>query len=118
MKVILTPALIVTAFSALASDLKDPEHLKSDITRVITSNPAAVLDITGTVTDENGDPLPGASVLEKGTTNGTTSDVNGNFSLSVGGENSVLVLSFIGYTTQEVPVGNKTTINEIVRAHV
>lgn len=111
MKVILTPALIVTAFSALASDLKDPEHLKSDITRVITSNPAAVLDITGTVTDENGDPLPGASVLEKGTTNGTTSDVNGNFSLSVGGENSVLVLSFIGYTTQEVPVGNKTTIN-------
>lgn len=69
------------------------------------------VDVTGQVTDENGAPLPGASVLEKGTTNGTSTDVNGNFKLSVMGANSVLVFSFIGYTTQEIPVGTRTNIN-------
>jgi TonB-linked SusC/RagA family outer membrane protein len=75
------------------------------------SNAYFALDISGKVTDENGQPLPGASVLEKGTTNGTTTDVDGNFSLSVMGSNSVIVFSFIGYTTQEVPVGNQTTFS-------
>ncbi len=69
------------------------------------------VEVTGKVTDESGQPLPGANVLEKGTTNGTTSDVDGNFTLSVMGTNSVLVFSFIGYTTQEVPVGNRTTFS-------
>ena len=69
------------------------------------------VEVTGKITDENGEALPGANILEKGTTNGTTSDVDGNFSLSVTGESSVLVFSFIGYTTQEIPVGNKTTFN-------
>lgn len=69
------------------------------------------LEVSGKVTDENGEPLPGASILEKGTTNGTSSDVDGNFSLSVMGQNSVLVFSFIGYATKEVPVGNQTTFN-------
>jgi TonB-dependent starch-binding outer membrane protein SusC len=89
------------------------------------SNAYFAVEVTGKITDENGEALPGANVLEKGTTNGTTSDVDGNFTLSVMGENSVLVFSFIGYTTQEVPVGNKTsftiqlepdfrTLNEVV----
>lgn len=69
------------------------------------------LEVSGKITDENGEPLPGASILEKGTTNGTSSDVDGNFSLSVMGQNSVLVFSFIGYASQEVPVGNQTTFN-------
>jgi TonB-linked SusC/RagA family outer membrane protein len=69
------------------------------------------VQVSGKVTDENGEPLPGANILEKGTTNGTTSDVDGNFSLSVMGENSILVFSFIGYATQELPVGNQTTFN-------
>lgn len=67
--------------------------------------------ITGTVTDENGQSLPGVNVLEKGTTNGTTTDVAGNFSLSVQGPNSVLVFSFIGYVSQEVVVGNRTSVS-------
>src|SRR5690606_35462306 len=69
------------------------------------------LDVTGNVTDENGMPLPVASVLEKGTTNGTSTDVNGNFTLSVMGANSVLVFSFIGYSIQEVTVGTRTTFD-------
>ena len=75
------------------------------------SNAYFAVEVSGKITDENGEALPGANILEKGTTNGTTSDVDGNFALSVMGENSVLVFSFIGYTTQEVPVGNKTSFN-------
>ena len=64
--------------------------------------------VSGTVTDDGGQPLPGVNVVEKGTTNGTTTDVSGKFSLNVQGESSILVFSFIGYATQEVTVGTRT----------
>jgi hypothetical protein len=59
--------------------------------------------ITGTVSDENGEPVIGANILEKGTTNGTVTDVDGKFLLTVA-ENAVLQVSFIGYITQEISV--------------
>lgn len=58
--------------------------------------------ISGNVTDSNGNPLPGASVIEVGTTNGTTTDFDGNFKLAVDNENAILEVSFIGFTTQKV----------------
>ncbi|MEO1009765.1 MAG: TonB-dependent receptor [Bacteroidota bacterium] len=67
--------------------------------------------LTGTVTDGDGYPLPGASIVEKGTSNGTQTDFDGNFSLEVGGADAVLVFSYIGFLTQEVTVGNQNTIN-------
>lgn len=70
-------------------------------------------EITGTVTDAGG-PLPGASVVVKGTTNGTQTDFDGNFTLAVDDENAVLVVSYIGYATQEVVVGNQTTIDVVL----
>ncbi|RRQ50426.1 SusC/RagA family TonB-linked outer membrane protein [Maribacter algicola] len=66
-------------------------------------------EVSGTVSDASG-PLPGASVLEKGTTNGTQTDFDGNYTLSVG-EDAVLVVSYIGYKTQEVSVNGRTTVN-------
>jgi iron complex outermembrane receptor protein len=67
--------------------------------------------VTGKVTSgEDGSALPGVSILEKGTTNGTVTDVNGSYSISTG-ENATLVFSFVGFTTQEVPVGGRTTID-------
>ena len=67
--------------------------------------------ITGTVRDNIGEPLPGASVVVKGTKNGTVADLSGKFSLSnVSGDN-ILVISFVGMTTAEIKVGNQTTIN-------
>lgn len=68
------------------------------------------IDISGRVTDENGQGLPGASILEKGTNNGTITDSEGNYKLSVP-EDATLVISFIGYLSQEVSVGGKTIIN-------
>ena len=67
--------------------------------------------VSGKVTDKTGEPLVGASVLIKGTTNGTMTDVDGNYSLSGLKSNSVLVFSSIGFETQEVSVGNRNVIN-------
>lgn len=72
----------------------------------------ALQDIrTGTVTDQNGQPLPGVSVIVKGTTIGTVTDANGNYSISVPDGNSVLTFSFIGFVSQDVPVGHRSTID-------
>jgi TonB-linked SusC/RagA family outer membrane protein len=72
-----------------------------------------VLTVKGQVTDDNNQTLPGVSVLLKGTTIGTATDAEGRFTLSVpdGQENGVLVFSFIGYLSQEMPIGNRTTID-------
>jgi len=72
--------------------------------------------ITGTVLDGNGTPLPGASVVEKGTTNGVQTDFDGNFSLDISDENAILVISYIGFATKEILVDGQTnlaiTLNE------
>ena len=70
---------------------------------------AQAQEVTGIVSDANG-PLPGASVVEKGTTNGTQTDFDGNYTLTVG-DDATLVFSYIGYSTMEVPVGGQTSIS-------
>ena len=76
-----------------------------------TSVFAQKVTITGTVTEENGNPLPGTTVQVKGTTVGTTTGPDGKYSVELPGPNSTLVFSFIGYIAKEVPVLNQTTIN-------
>ena len=66
--------------------------------------------VTGTISSTDG-PIPGANVLLKGTTTGTTTDANGGFQLNIRGNNPVLVISVIGFKGQEVAVGNRSTIN-------
>ena len=69
--------------------------------------------ITGTVSDANG-PLPGANVLVKGTTNGTTTDFDGKFTLSEVPSDAVLHVSYVGYLTQEISVDGKSVINVVL----
>ncbi|MDD4193002.1 MAG: SusC/RagA family TonB-linked outer membrane protein, partial [Mangrovibacterium sp.] len=71
--------------------------------------------IAGSVTDESGSSLPGVSIVIKGTTQGTVTDMDGKFNLTVTGEQKVLVFSFIGYTTQEVMIGNQSNFNVVMR---
>jgi TonB-linked SusC/RagA family outer membrane protein len=66
--------------------------------------------VSGKVLDEAGSPIPGVSILEKGTTNGTTTDTEGKYNLTLRTDNAVLTFSFIGYQTQEVSVDNRTSI--------
>lgn len=67
--------------------------------------------LKGKVVDETGKGLPGVSIVIKGTSSGTASIENGNYSISVSGKAAVLVFNFIGYSSKEVIVGNQTTIN-------
>ena len=70
--------------------------------------------VTGSVTDGTGVGLIGASVSEKGTTNGTTTDLDGNFSFMVNNSNSTLVISFTGFATQEVALGGSSTVDIVL----
>ncbi|MBQ5575206.1 MAG: SusC/RagA family TonB-linked outer membrane protein, partial [Bacteroidales bacterium] len=70
------------------------------------------ITVKGTVVDETGSPIPGVSVYVKGTTNGTISDIDGNFSLSCPSD-ATLVFSYVGYTTQEIAVSNRPNLGTI-----
>ncbi len=79
---------------------------------LVGSLSAMAQTITGTVTSSSdGASLPGVSVVEKGTTNGTSTDASGKFVLNVSNQQSVLVVSFIGYASQEIVVGSRTQID-------
>ena len=67
--------------------------------------------VSGTVTDESGEPLPGVAVVAKGTTKGTVTNADGNYSISNIPDDATLQFSFVGMKSQEVIVGNKTNIN-------
>src|SRR5690606_19417931 len=78
-------------------------------------NESSVLQaaVSGKVTDETGVGMPGVNVLVQGTSNGTTTDAEGNYRLSLSADHSagVLVFSFIGYANQAIPVNNQSVIN-------
>ena len=67
--------------------------------------------VTGTVTDADGIPLPGVTVLEKGTNNGVLTDIDGNFTIEIESESSILVISYLGMNTVERSVGTNTTMD-------
>jgi TonB-linked SusC/RagA family outer membrane protein len=67
--------------------------------------------VTGTVTDSSGEPIIGANVIEKGSSNGTITDIDGKFTLDVASGSAVLSVSYIGYTSREIAVGSRRTID-------
>ena len=70
--------------------------------------------VSGIVTDSSGEGLPGVSVVVKGTTNGTITDTNGNYSLSNIPENAIVQFSFVGMKMKEIAVGTKTSVNVVL----
>ena len=81
---------------------------------LVWSVSAQTVTITGTVTDETGEPIIGASVLEKGTKIGASTDIDGNFSLNISGKHP-LVVSYVGMTPQEVNVAGKSRIDIVLK---
>ncbi|MDR1202116.1 MAG: TonB-dependent receptor [Tannerellaceae bacterium] len=81
-----------------------------------TNQPARTIIgiVTGTVTDERGDPIIGANIVEKGTTNGVITDMDGKFSLSVA-DNAALEITYIGYITQSMSIGNQSTLQIVLK---
>jgi TonB-dependent starch-binding outer membrane protein SusC len=77
----------------------------------LTGAYAQVRNVNGTVTSDAGEGLPGVNIQIKGTSQGTISDINGQFSLSVPANAEALIFSFVGYMAQEVAIGNRTSFN-------
>lgn len=94
-------SVVVTPSKGIVITKKPLENLQ---------NPIQDYKVTGTVTDEKGIPLLGASIIEKGTTNGTQTDFDGNFSLKVNDENAILVISYVGFEIKEISLNGKTNI--------
>ena len=89
-----------------------PDKASSQVPETDPVTAVADIVVTGKVTDgETGVGLPGVSVVLKGTTKGTTTDASGTFRLSIPDGNSTLTFSFVGYASQDIAVGNRTTIN-------
>lgn len=89
--------------------------LKTESIKNIPDKIVPKIKISGAVTDEMGNVLPGASILEKGTTNGTETDFDGNFILEVNDEKSILVISYLGYAVKEILVGKKTSFSVVLK---
>ena len=103
--------LLVTVFNVFGGTLVSDY---TDLNLGKVTDPAAIMQqnrITGTVTDKNGNPMPGVNIMVEGTSIGSISDINGKYSIEVQNANNVLNFSFIGYVSQKVPVGNKAVIN-------
>lgn len=74
----------------------------------------AQIQVKGTITDAARNPLIGVNVIEKGTTNGTVTDLDGSFALRVQSSNSLLALSYIGFQSQEILVGDQTQFSIVL----
>lgn len=75
-------------------------------------------EISGIITDEGGLPLPGVNIIEKGTKNGVSTDFDGKFSIKITSPNAKLVISYVGYESQEVNVAGKKTINVVLKPNL
>ena len=78
---------------------------------LFTTSVVAQRTVTGVVTDDLGDPLPGANVMVVGTTQGSVTDLDGNYSIEVPGDETVLRFSFVGMESKDITVGHQTVIN-------
>lgn len=87
------------------------ELMENNLVLIMPASIALQQTLTGTITDSEGNPIPGVNIIVKGTTQGSISDANGKYTINVDDPNATLVFSFIGFTSQEVQVGNQTTIN-------
>ena len=105
--------LLLSLSQVNATSVNSPEKLTTlmELNDAISKKEIVQQQIQGKVTDENGTPLPGVSVIEKGTSNGATTDFDGNYNISVSNETSILEFSSLGFTSEEVIVANQTTIN-------
>ena len=74
--------------------------------------------VTGIVSDDEGNPIPGATVVVKGTSNGTITDMDGKYSIEVSGNNPVLVVSFVGMKTEEINYTGQSTLNITLKSEV
>ena len=109
-----TPSFNKGSYGELFADLTENVNTSlvlADFGNVNKSYPDQQRIVNGRVTDSNGNPLAGVNIIEKNTTNGVLTSSDGNFSIKVASENSILVFSFIGFTAQEITVGARNSFS-------
>ncbi len=94
----------------ISREIAGSEALPQDPS-LLDESQATLKEVGGKVTDERGEPLPGVSILVKGTQRGMSTDANGDFSIEVPDVDAVLVFSFVGYVSQEVVVGGRVKLD-------
>ncbi len=109
---VINEQIVLMVEKATAKSVEEPSQgsVKEDTEQI------PVLTISGTVSDEKGEKLPGASVVVKGTTNGTITDIDGAFSLDVTDKKAILLVSSVGFSAQEVAIGNRTNVDIVLQA--
>lgn len=110
LKTVLTPM-------SLTYEVRNRQILIKSLIENIQSRPTESQlrkSVTGTVLDQNGEAVIGANIVEKGTTNGTITSIDGDFNLSVG-QNAILQVTYIGYLTEEVTVGSQSSLHIVLR---
>jgi hypothetical protein len=119
---VLMCVFISHSFHASADSVRKLEnvdfHFRSPVKGLHVSFDIDQNKISGTVESGTGESMPGVNILEKGTTNGTTTDVDGRFSISVSEGDAILVFSFIGFVTQEVAVNGRSVIDVVLTEDV
>jgi len=114
-KAIIMVAFLYLIFPLSGFSFPEPEFRNPDF----SASPFGVsINISGKVTDENGIPLQGVTINEKGTGNTTMTDINGNFELPVGSPRSVLEISFVGFASTEIEVGSQTEFNIVLKRSI
>ncbi|HIY49108.1 MAG TPA: SusC/RagA family TonB-linked outer membrane protein [Candidatus Barnesiella excrementavium] len=109
-RVLLCAALFSSGLTAYASGKEAGTMPDNSAAESVKEN----ITVTGTVKDPNGEPLIGVGVMEKGTTHGMITDLDGRFSLSVSGPDAVLEFSYVGYNPVSVAVGNQSNLNIVM----
>lgn len=99
--------------AAYAREAAEPQQAQESVVSLSLPQQNRKL-IKGTVKDTSGAPLAGVNILEKGTANGTSTDLNGDYSLALQADNAIVQFSYIGYRTQELSVGKKENIEVIL----
>lgn len=108
--------LIFTNVTMAKSEKEDKTVLsKVESSANVLKKTFLAADIKGTVSDDKGEKLPGVNVIIKGTSRGTSTNANGEFSLSNVNNNDVLVLTYVGYESQEIQINNKTDFSIVLK---
>ncbi|HEV7382222.1 MAG TPA: TonB-dependent receptor plug domain-containing protein, partial [Dyadobacter sp.] len=95
--------------------IRREQKAKEEATVAPLQNQPAVQQLTGKVTDEKGEVLPGVNIIVKGTSKGATTDISGIYQLDLTESNPVLVFSYVGYISQELQPGNRTTLDVVLK---
>ncbi|WP_316813423.1 TonB-dependent receptor [Pedobacter heparinus] len=109
--ILLACILMCSTISVYALHTKKQEVFNSTTNHTNTYRQTAQRVITGTIFDETGEALPGATVKVQGTERGAVTSADGKYTLQVNRDTEVLVFSYIGYISQQIPIGNKKTLD-------